>query len=272
MSKLKEKVRSAKAGRRGKGHDDVKSSSRSQSRKKEDRVWDETADVKNLDYSVRSNGNNVKTVDLKDVSKMEEDDDSDVDIPDEVDSFYFEKSYVFEGGSREEWKNEFWNALFVFAWNFGQRHGKQCTQTRRHSTSIGHHEKKAYGKKRGSRHCRKVILSVFVLHFKHNDRLCDSVALNLEGRKLESFRGVSSLVVSAFAEALERVLTPKRSIDILGEIEKSKSRTKPYVIVFVGVNGVGKSTNLAKIAYWLLQNKNKVFLSQKSIKIIDFRS
>ena len=29
-------------------------------------------------------------------------------------------------------------------------------------------------------------------------------------------------------------------------------------IVFVGVNGVGKSTNLAKIAYWLVQNKMKV--------------
>ena len=35
-------------------------------------------------------------------------------------------------------------------------------------------------------------------------------------------------------------------------------RGKPYVIVFVGVNGVGKSTNLAKIAYWLLQNKMTV--------------
>ena len=35
-------------------------------------------------------------------------------------------------------------------------------------------------------------------------------------------------------------------------------RGKPYVIVFVGVNGVGKSTNLAKIAYWLVQNQMKV--------------
>lgn len=30
------------------------------------------------------------------------------------------------------------------------------------------------------------------------------------------------------------------------------------MIVFVGVNGVGKSTNLAKIAYWLVQNKMTV--------------
>ena len=35
------------------------------------------------------------------------------------------------------------------------------------------------------------------------------------------------------------------------------------MIVFVGVNGVGKSTNLAKIAYWLVQNKMKVLLGRQ---------
>ncbi len=35
------------------------------------------------------------------------------------------------------------------------------------------------------------------------------------------------------------------------------------MIVFVGVNGVGKSTNLAKIAYWLVQNKMKVLLEHE---------
>ena len=37
-------------------------------------------------------------------------------------------------------------------------------------------------------------------------------------------------------------------------LQAAKARGKPYTIVFVGVNGVGKSTNLAKVAYWLLQN------------------
>ena len=32
----------------------------------------------------------------------------------------------------------------------------------------------------------------------------------------------------------------------------------PYSIVFVGVNGVGKSTNLAKVCAWLLQNNLSV--------------
>ena len=48
-------------------------------------------------------------------------------------------------------------------------------------------------------------------------------------------------------EALLRILTPKRSIDILRDVHAAKEQGKPYVIVFVGVNGVGKSTNLAKV-------------------------
>ena len=47
-------------------------------------------------------------------------------------------------------------------------------------------------------------------------------------------------------EALVRILTPRRSIDILRDVHASKEQRKPYVVVFVGVNGVGKSTNLAK--------------------------
>lgn len=54
-----------------------------------------------------------------------------------------------------------------------------------------------------------------------------------------------------------RILTPKRSTDVLAEVRAAKARGQPYSITFVGVNGVGKSTNLAKIAYWLIQNGMK---------------
>ncbi len=40
-----------------------------------------------------------------------------------------------------------------------------------------------------------------------------------------------------------------------------QERGKPYVVVFCGVNGVGKSTNLAKIAYWLGQHGVKVLIA-----------
>ena len=38
------------------------------------------------------------------------------------------------------------------------------------------------------------------------------------------------------------------------------SNARPYVLSIVGVNGVGKSTNLSKLAYFLLQNKYRVLI------------
>ncbi|KAJ6362119.1 hypothetical protein OIU78_002510 [Salix suchowensis] len=93
------------------------------------------------------------------------------------------------------------------------------------------------------------------------EKLCESVAASLEGKKLASFTRVSSTVQGAMEEALVRILTPRRSIDILRDVHAAKEQRKPYVVVFVGVNGVGKSTNLAKVAYWLLQHKVSVMMA-----------
>lgn len=56
-------------------------------------------------------------------------------------------------------------------------------------------------------------------------------------------------------EALVRILTPRHSIDILRDVHAAKEQRKTYVVVFVGVNGVRKSTNLAKV------NKNHIIFS-----------
>ncbi|KAK2646812.1 hypothetical protein Ddye_022007 [Dipteronia dyeriana] len=93
------------------------------------------------------------------------------------------------------------------------------------------------------------------------EKLCESVAMSLEGKKLASFTRISSTVQGAMEEALVRILTPRRSIDILRDVHAAKEQNKPYVVVFVGVNGVGKSTNLAKVAYWLLQHKVSVMMA-----------
>ncbi|KAM5548219.1 signal recognition particle receptor subunit alpha [Rosa sericea] len=93
------------------------------------------------------------------------------------------------------------------------------------------------------------------------EKLCESVAASLEGKKLGSFTRISSTVQGAMEEALVRILTPRRSIDILRDVHAAKEQGKPYVVVFVGVNGVGKSTNLAKVAYWLQQHQVSVMMA-----------
>merc|ERR1712117_867187 len=91
--------------------------------------------------------------------------------------------------------------------------------------------------------------------------LCDSVANNLEGKVLGTFSSIHRSVKETLTESLMKLLTPKRRIDIIRDVIEAKANKKPYVITFCGVNGVGKSTNLAKICFWLIENKCRVLIA-----------
>ncbi|KAG0024464.1 hypothetical protein BGZ81_007702 [Podila clonocystis] len=91
--------------------------------------------------------------------------------------------------------------------------------------------------------------------------LCDSVARGLIGETLGSFKSVQSHVKQSMETALKRILTPKSSVDLLRDIAQAQAEKRPYTVVFIGVNGVGKSTNLSKTAFWLLQNNMKVLIA-----------
>ncbi|CAM9154381.1 unnamed protein product [Choristocarpus tenellus] len=93
------------------------------------------------------------------------------------------------------------------------------------------------------------------------DEITASVQANLTNQKQKSFTRVSTLVQSALKEAISRVLTPKKSTDVLREVMTSKNKGQVYSMVFVGINGVGKSTSLAKVAYYLKQNGIKVLIA-----------
>ena len=48
-----------------------------------------------------------------------------------------------------------------------------------------------------------------------------------------------------------QILSPKRRVDILRDVMAAKERGQPYIVTFCGVNGVGKSTNLAKVCMYV---------------------
>lgn len=90
------------------------------------------------------------------------------------------------------------------------------------------------------------------------EELCKSVSRKLEGQSVNTWLNLKKFARDALQEAILGILNPSRTINILREIQ-AKPRP-PYVIVFCGVNGVGKSTNLAKIANWLMNNNVKVLV------------
>ncbi|XP_076800640.1 signal recognition particle receptor subunit alpha-like [Clavelina lepadiformis] len=92
-------------------------------------------------------------------------------------------------------------------------------------------------------------------------KMCDSVATKLEGKVLGTFSTIAYTVKQSLNESLVQILTPKRRVDILRDVLESQRAGKPYVITFCGVNGVGKSTNLAKICFWLMENGFRVLIA-----------
>ncbi|KAG0651428.1 Signal recognition particle receptor [Hyphodiscus hymeniophilus] len=98
-------------------------------------------------------------------------------------------------------------------------------------------------------------------------RLCEGVERELIGVKTGNFESVQAKIQVAMESSLRKILTPTSSLDLLREIDAISSpsplslqKKRPYVISIVGVNGVGKSTNLSKIGFFLLQNKYKVLV------------
>ncbi|OAA61660.1 signal sequence receptor alpha [Niveomyces insectorum RCEF 264] len=97
-------------------------------------------------------------------------------------------------------------------------------------------------------------------------RLCEGVEAELLGTKTGSFESINARIKSALERALTKMLTPTSSLDLLREIDavrapRPPAAPRPYVLSIVGVNGVGKSTNLSKICFFLLQNRYKVLVA-----------
>ncbi|EIW70063.1 hypothetical protein TREMEDRAFT_43682 [Tremella mesenterica DSM 1558] len=100
------------------------------------------------------------------------------------------------------------------------------------------------------------------------EKMCEGVGAALVGKRLAGLTSIKSQVQSSLSDSLTRVLTPRTSTDILLEIQRKRSALTslstspgPYTLTFVGVNGVGKSTNLSKVCFWLLQNGLRVLIA-----------
>lgn len=91
--------------------------------------------------------------------------------------------------------------------------------------------------------------------------LCESVTSKLEGKICGTFQSIQGTVKEIMNASLMDILTPSRRVDIIRDVREAKAQRRPYVITFCGVNGVGKSTNLAKICFWLVENKCRVLIA-----------
>ncbi|WP_099211369.1 signal recognition particle-docking protein FtsY [Thermococcus henrietii] len=91
------------------------------------------------------------------------------------------------------------------------------------------------------------------------EALREKIKEKLVGKKVRIGTNKGKLIEEALREAILEILTPEKKIDLL-EMIRSKEE-KPFVIVFVGFNGSGKTTTIAKLANWLKKNGLSVVIA-----------
>ena len=91
--------------------------------------------------------------------------------------------------------------------------------------------------------------------------VCADVRVALLGKEVSVLGSVGAAVHGTIRNSLTQTLSPERTINLLAQIRSAQAQKRPYTITFIGVNGVGKSTSLSKVAAWLLSNGLSVLVS-----------
>ena len=112
------------------------------------------------------------------------------------------------------------------------------------------------------------ILSEFKLSLVENDvafpvaeRICDEIEKRLDGVQVKRLEDRKKIVEENLREVLLEAMQTNNKIDLLKAVEEKRKKGEPFVIVFVGINGTGKTTTIAKVARFLNNKGYSVVLA-----------
>ena len=93
------------------------------------------------------------------------------------------------------------------------------------------------------------------------DHICDEIEKRLSGLRVSRLADRRSLIKDTLRTVLLEILEPSEKTDLMEVVEEKRRSREPCVIVFVGINGTGKTTTIAKLAHLLLKNNYSVVLA-----------
>ncbi|NIO37582.1 signal recognition particle-docking protein FtsY [Candidatus Bathyarchaeota archaeon] len=93
------------------------------------------------------------------------------------------------------------------------------------------------------------------------ERICNEMEKRLEGVEVKRLDDRRKVVKEHLRDVLLETMLARDEFDLLASIEERKKAGEPYVIVFAGINGTGKTTTIAKIAKYLNAKDYSVVLA-----------
>ena len=102
------------------------------------------------------------------------------------------------------------------------------------------------------------ILSDFKMSLIENDvafpvaeKICTEMEQRLDKVQVKRLEDRSKIVEKNLREVLLEIMHTNNKIDLLKSIGEKRKKGEPYTIVFVGINGTGKTTTIAKVGRFL---------------------
>ena len=92
------------------------------------------------------------------------------------------------------------------------------------------------------------------------DSIKDSLKEKIIGSRVEK-KNIQNFVKQSLIEFISETFDNAGQIDLKDRINEKKSSNQPFIIVFVGINGTGKTTSLAKVANMLKNEKFSVVIA-----------
>jgi len=87
------------------------------------------------------------------------------------------------------------------------------------------------------------------------EKIKDDLKKELVNKKLNRYK-ITETIEDSLKKSLQEIIN-QNEIDIINSLKQKK----PYVICFFGINGSGKTTSIAKFAYYLQKNKMSVVMA-----------
>ena len=97
--------------------------------------------------------------------------------------------------------------------------------------------------------------------FQVADKICDELEKRLTGVQVKRLEDRKKIVEDNLRQVLLEVMLTDNKIDLLERIEVKRQTSEPYVMLFVGINGTGKTTTIAKVAQFIRNKGYSVVLA-----------
>jgi fused signal recognition particle receptor len=107
----------------------------------------------------------------------------------------------------------------------------------------------------------KMTLAENDVAFPVADKIGEELEKRLTGVQVKRLEDRKKIVEEDLRQVLLEVMLTNIQIDLLSKIKEKRAAGEPFVLLFVGINGTGKTTTIAKVAQYLREKGFSVVLA-----------